>query len=102
MRVHESCRDGSIHTRTTKVGSPETNAMAKRLHCTREDESFSLAYRTRIYDSVVVLLVHLDGFLAFDNGARAHGGCRTQGRTPLRTFWDHVVLLLMVGAPITA
>jgi transposase InsO family protein len=83
------CTVQQIQHRTTKVGSPETNGMAERLHRTLKDESLSLAYRRKIYESVEALQADLDAFVAFYNAARAHHGYRTQGRTPLQTFTDH-------------
>lgn len=84
------CLVQQIEHRTTKVGSPETNGMVERFHRTLKDEFFSLAYRRKHYDSVEALQADLDAFVAFYNSGRAHHGYRTQGRTPLQTFTDHL------------
>lgn len=84
------CLVQQIQHRTTKVGSPETNGMVERFHRTLKDEFFSLAYRRKHYDSVEALQADLDAFVAFYNASRAHHGYRTQGRTPLQTFADHL------------
>ena len=84
------CLVQQIEHRTTKVGSPEPNGMVERFHRTLKDECFSLAYRRKHYDSVEALQADLDAFMAFYNSGRAHHGYRTQGRTPLQTFTDHL------------
>jgi transposase InsO family protein len=84
------CTVQRIEHRTTKVGSPETNGMVERFHRTLKDEFFSLAYRRKIYESVEALQADLDAFVEHYNERRAHHGYRTQGRTPLQTFHDHL------------
>lgn len=84
------CTVQQIAHRTTKVGSPETNGMVERFHRTLKDEFFSLAYRRKIYESIEALQADLDTFMAFYNAERAHHGYRTQGRTPLQTFHEHL------------
>jgi hypothetical protein len=84
------CLVHQIQHRTTKVGSPETNGMVERFHRTLTDGSFSLAYRRKHYDSVEARPADLDIFVAFFNASRAHHGYRTQGKTPLQTFADHL------------
>jgi transposase InsO family protein len=84
------CTVQQVVHRTTKVGSPETNGMVERFHRTLKDEFFSLAYRRKIYTSVEELQADLDEFMRHYNETRAHHGYRTQGRTPLQTFHDHL------------
>jgi hypothetical protein len=64
--------------------------MVERIHRTLKDEFFSLAYRRKVYASVVELQADLDAFVTFYNTEGAHHGYRTQGRTPLQTFTDHL------------
>jgi hypothetical protein len=84
------CTVQQIAHRTTKVGSPQTNGMVERFHRTLKDEFFSLAYRRKVYGSMEELQADLDAFLERYNTERAHHGYRTQGRTPLQTFHDHL------------
>lgn len=84
------CTVQQIAHRTTKVGSPETNGMVERFHRTLKDEFFSLACRRKVYESVEAPQADLDGFVAFYNTERAHHGYRTEGRTPIQTFTDHL------------
>ena len=64
--------------------------MVERFHRTLKDEYFRLAFRRQPHDSVEALQADLDAFMAFFNSGRVHHGYRTQGRTPLQTFSDHL------------
>jgi transposase InsO family protein len=77
-----------IKHRRTEVRSPQTNGFCERFHRTIKEESFTLAFRRKLYTSVDELQVDLDSYLGFYNRERAHQGYRARGRTPYQAFLD--------------
>jgi len=77
-----------IKHRRTEVRSPQTNGFCERFHRTIQEEFFSTAFRSTLYESVAQLQTDLDRYLEFYNRERAHRGYRTQGRTPLQAFLE--------------
>lgn len=56
------------------MGSPETNGFCERFHRTLKEESFSVAFRKKLYESLDELQRDLDRYLEFYNRERAHQG----------------------------
>lgn len=81
-----------IRHRRTEVRSPQTNGFCERFHRTIQEEFFSSAFRSTLFESVAQLQQDLDRYLEFYNRERAHRGYRTQGRTPLQAFLDGLSL----------
>ena len=75
------------HTKT-KARSPQTNGICQRFHKTIQDEFYQLAFRKKLYTSIIELQVDVDEWLAWYNRERSHSGKHCEGRTPLQTFRD--------------
>ena len=75
------------HTKT-KVKSPQTNGICERFHKTVLQEFYQVAFRKKLYGSLVELQVDLDAWLITYNEQRTHQGKMCCGRTPRETFDD--------------
>ncbi len=73
------------HTRT-KARSPQTNGICERLHKTIKQEFYEIAFRKKIYTSLVELQQDLDQYMIYYNYKRPHSGRYCDGRTPAQTF----------------
>ena len=87
------------HTRT-KVKRPQTNGICERFHKTVLDEFYRIAFRKKLYATVVELQADLDAWLRTFNEERSHQGRWCFGKTPLKTFLDSLALAKekMVGS----
>jgi transposase InsO family protein len=87
------------HTRT-KVRSPQTNGICERFHKTVLDEFYRVAFRKKLYSTLVELQADLDAWLREFNEQRPHQGRWCFGKTPLKTFLDSLPLAKekMVGS----
>jgi len=75
------------HSRT-KTKSPQTNGIAERFHKTVLDEFYRVAFRKKIYGSIVELQDDLDSWVQSYNEERPHQGRWCFGKTPMQTFLD--------------
>lgn len=79
------------HTKT-KAKSPQTNGICERFHKTMQQEFFWVAFRKKVYSSIVELQNDLDQWLKFYNFDRTHTGKFCYGKTPMQTFTDSIDL----------
>ncbi|WP_262269138.1 IS481 family transposase [Microvirga yunnanensis] len=79
------------HTRT-KTKSPQTNGIAERFHKTVLDEFYRVAFRKKIYGSIVELQTDLDAWVRSYHEERPHQGRWCFGKTPMQTFLDAIPL----------
>ena len=79
------------HTRT-KAKHPQTNGICERLHRTMQEEFYAVAFRKKIYESLVQLQADLDAWLQEYNCQRIHSGKYCYGRTPMQTFVESLPL----------
>jgi transposase InsO family protein len=77
------------HSRT-KAKNPQTNGIVERFHKTVLDEFYRVAFRKRIYSSIVELQADLDAWIRSYNEDRPHQGRWCFGKTPMQTFLDAV------------
>jgi transposase InsO family protein len=75
------------HSRT-KTKSPQTNGICERFHKTMLDEFYRVAFRKKLYRSLVELQVDVDQWLRHYNKVRTHQGRWCYGKTPMQTFLD--------------
>ncbi|MGS1074443.1 IS481 family transposase [Burkholderia glumae] len=73
------------HTKT-KARHPQTNGICERFHKTILQEFYQVAFRHKLYLTLVELQVDLDTWLMYYNGERTHQGKMCCGRTPLQTL----------------
>ena len=79
------------HTRT-KAKSPQTNGIVERFHKTMLDEFYRIAFRKKLYETIVDLQADLDLWMCEFNEARPHQGKWCFGKTPMQTFLDTLPL----------
>ena len=79
------------HTRT-KARSPQTNGICERFHKTVLDEFYQVAFRKRLYGSILELQADLDIWIESYNRERTHQGKWCYGKTPMQTFLDTLSL----------
>jgi transposase InsO family protein len=79
------------HSRT-KTKSPQTNGIVERFHKTVLDEFYRVAFRKKIYGSIVELQSDLDEWIGGYNELRPHQGRWCFGKTPMQTFLDAMPL----------
>jgi hypothetical protein len=79
--------EGIDHFRT-KTKSPQTKRIAERFHKTVLDEFYRIAFRKRLYASIVDLQDGLDLWVKSYNEERPHQGRWCFGKSPLQTFLD--------------
>ena len=75
------------HSRT-KAKHPQTNGITERFHKTILAEFYRVAFRKKIYRSLVELQLDLDAYLVQYNTERTHQGKHCNGRTPMQTFLE--------------
>lgn len=74
----------------TKAKSPQTNGICERFHRTIQDEFYAIAFRKKIYRSIVELQADLDKWMYNYNYERTHSGKYCFGKTPMQTFTDTI------------
>jgi transposase InsO family protein len=79
------------HTRT-KVRRPQTNGSVERLNQIIQDEFYAVAFRKKLYRTLVEIQADLDEFMTYYNNERTNQGKYCQGRTPAQTFTDGLEL----------
>jgi transposase InsO family protein len=79
------------HSRT-KTKNPQTNGIVERFHKTVLDEFYRVAFRKRIYSSIIELQADLDAWIRSYNESRPHQGRWCFGKTPMQTFLDAIPL----------
>jgi transposase InsO family protein len=72
----------------TKARHPQTNGICERFHKTIQDEFYAVAFRKRLYNSLVELQADLDIWMTIYNKERTHTGKYCFGRTPYQTFQE--------------
>ena len=70
----------------TQAYSPQQNGICERFHKTIGQEFYSVAFRTKIYQSIEELQIDLDKWLENYNKNRTHQGKFCNGRTPMECF----------------
>jgi transposase InsO family protein len=75
------------HSRT-KAHHPQTNGISERFHKTMLDESYSVAFRKKVYATIEELQADVDEWLKHYNGERPHSGRYCYGKTPIETFGE--------------
>ena len=75
------------HSRT-KTKSPQTNGIVERFHKTMLDEFYRIAFRKKLYTTLVELQADLDAWVTGYNEVRTHQGRYCFGKTPMQTFLD--------------
>jgi transposase InsO family protein len=75
------------HTRT-KTKSPQTNGICERFHKTVLDEFYRVAFRKKLYRTIMEMQADLDAWLKEYNEVRTHQGRWCFGKTPMQTFLD--------------
>jgi hypothetical protein len=75
------------HSRT-RSKSPQTNGICERFHRTMQDEFYSVAFRKKLYSSLLQLQADLDTWLEEYNQRRPHSGKYCFGKTPMQTLLD--------------
>ncbi len=79
------------HSRT-KTKNPQTNGIVERFHKTVLDEFYRVAFRKKIYGSILELQSDLEAWVRSYNEERPHQGRWCFGKTPMQTFLDGVSL----------
>ncbi len=79
------------HTRT-KARHPQTNGICERFHKTMQEEFYAVAFRKKIYSSIVDLQIDVDLWLDHYNKERPHSGKYCFGKTPWQT-WNETLHL---------
>jgi len=79
------------HSRT-KAKSPQTNGICERFQKTVLDEFYRIAFRRKIYLTLEELQKDLYEWLQSYNTQCPHQGKRCQGKTPLTTFLQNLLL----------
>jgi len=79
------------HTRI-KVRHPQTNGAVEKLNQTIQEEFYKVAFRKKLYRTIEEIQADLDDFMAWYNNERTNQGRYCQGRTPLQTLIDGLVL----------
>lgn len=74
----------------TKAKSPQTNGICERFHRTIQDEFYAIAFRKKIYRSIIELQADLDKWMHNYNYERTHSGKYCFGKTPMQTFTDSI------------
>jgi transposase InsO family protein len=75
------------HSRT-KAKSPQTNGIVERFHKTMLDEFYRIAFRKKVYATIIELQDDLDAWMTEYNQERSHQGRFCFGKTPMQTFLD--------------
>ena len=81
----------SEHTKT-RAPRPQTNGICERFHQTCLNEFYKVTFRKKIYSRLQELQKDLDQFIFYDNNERSHQGMRCQGRTPMQTFQEGLLI----------
>jgi len=79
-----------INHRRTKVATPRTNGFVERFNRTVLDEFFRGILRKKFYTKLDDLQNDIDLWLYFYNQKRPHLGYRNNGKTPWKSFNDHL------------
>lgn len=79
------------HTKT-KARHPQTNGCTEKLNQTIQEEFYAVAFRKTLYTSLEQIQADLDAFMDRYNRDRTNQGRYCQGRTPMETFTDGIVL----------
>jgi transposase InsO family protein len=79
------------HSRT-KARHPQTNGICERFHKTMQEEFYAVAFRKKIYNSLVDLQADVDIWLDHYNKERPHSGKYCFGKTPWQT-WNETLYL---------
>lgn len=79
------------HSRT-KARHPQTNGICERFHRTIQNEFYAIAFRKKIYKSIVELQIDLDEWILEYNCERTHSRKYCFGKTPMETFLDSIKL----------
>ena len=65
----------------TQVRHPQSKGVGERLHCTVQEEFYTIAFRTKLYDRLELLQQDLDTWLLYHNKERPHSGRYRFGKT---------------------
>lgn len=94
----------SIEHSKTKVRHPQSNGICERLHRTMQEEFYAVAFRKKLYSDLDELQRDLDQWLKYYNFERAHSGRYCNGKTPMETFKESIILARqkMIGQVLPA
>ena len=83
----------------TKANSPQTNGICERFYKTIQDEFYSIAFRTKIYNSIGELQDDLDKWIHKYNYERTDQGKNCNGMTPMECFGKtkHLAKTKLIG-----
>jgi len=93
------CAVEEVDHSCTKAYSPQTNGICERFHRTIQQEFYSVAFRTKVYQTIEELQKDLDGYLKKYNNERTHQGKHCLGDTPMECFEKdkHLAKAKMIG-----
>lgn len=80
------------HSRA-KVRHPQTNGATERLNQIIKEEFYEVAFRKRLYTSLVEIQKDLDEYMDRYNYRRTNQGKHCKGRTPMDTFMEDIELV---------
>lgn len=82
----------NIEHSKTKVRHPQSNGICERLHRTMQDEFYAVTFRRKLYKDLDTLQADLDEWVQYYNLERSHSGRYCDGKTPMQTFIDSLIL----------
>src|SRR3984885_7159815 len=83
--------EGIEHSKT-QVRHPQTNGICERLHRTMQEEFYAVAFRKKLYNNIIELKEDLDKWMFLYNNERTHTGKYCNGKTPMATFRESIIL----------
>lgn len=75
-----------------KARHPQSNGICERFHRTIQDEFYAIAFRKKLYTSLVDLQHDLDEWIKHYNEQRSQSGRYCYGKTPILTFAEALSL----------
>jgi hypothetical protein len=76
----------------TWARSPQSNGICERFQKTILDEFYRVAFRRKLYSSILKLQKDVDEWVREYNEERPHSGKYCYGKTPMQTFQDSLHL----------
>lgn len=83
--------EGIEHSKT-QVKRPQSNGICERFHRTIQEEFYSSAFRSKLYNNLMELQLDLEQYIKHYNEERPHSGRYCYGKTPMQTFIDSLHL----------
>ena len=76
----------------TRARSPQSNGICERFQKTILDEFYRVAFRRKLYASILELQKDVDDWVREYDEERPHSGKYCYGKTPMRTFQESLHL----------